>query len=136
MIPTFLLSILGSKTGRTILLVVAGLIALGIAVAWFIHHERNLGAARCEAAVQAANDAERERETKINQDWQSWADGASANADKQKDAINELRRKNDMASVANNGLSCLPAGGARRVRSIGRPGSQADPAAGTGRAQR
>jgi hypothetical protein len=111
-------------------------VALTGGAVWFVHHERAIGAAKVEAAVKAATEAEQAREAKINQDWQAWADGANADADKQKAAIDDMLRKNAAPSLANNGVRCMPADAAARVRAIGRSGGQAGPTAAAGQHQR
>lgn len=117
-----LLALLANPLLRKIALASLAVLALAIAAAWFVHHERAIGAAKIEAAVKAATEAEQQRESKINDYWGSWAASAVAKADKQRVAINELLRRNAAASAANNGRSCLPADAADRVRGIRRAG--------------
>lgn len=98
---------------------------------WFVHHERDVGAAKCEAAVKTATDTELARQGDINQNWQQWANGAVANADKQKAKMNDLQKQVAIAAVSLKGRACLPAGVVNKLSAIDLPGGKADPSAGT-----
>jgi hypothetical protein len=95
---------------------------------WFVHHERNIGAQRFEAAVKAATDAEQKRQSDINQNWKQWADGAVANADQQKAKMNDLEKQVADASASLKGRACLPVAVTDKLRAIDLPGGQTHPA--------
>lgn len=123
--PAFLLPLLSRVFSKTGLYVVAGVAVIAGAL-WFVHHERAIGEARCEAAVTAAKDAEQARETKINQDWQQWAEGANHNADVKKAEFDAVQKQIAVATAGDNRV-CLAPDIVDRLRTIGKPGGQAAP---------
>lgn len=106
-------------------------IGLGVAAALvaFLFYRSSLiheGEAKAKAAYEAATQAEQARETKINQDWQQWADGANANADREKADFDELQKQIGVASAANDRKPGLDAAAVARLRALSRSG-QASP---------
>lgn len=103
---------------------------------WFVHHERNIGAQRCEAAVKAATDTELARQGGINQDWQQWADSEIQGEIQQKAKMNDLEKQVADASAPLKGKRCLPVGVVDRLRAVDLSGGKANPPTGTGGTRR
>lgn len=102
---------------------------------WFVHHERDVGAAKCEAAVKAATDTEIARQSGVNDYWQKWGAGAVANADQQKAHLNDLQKQVADASASLKGRACVPASIVDKLRAIDLPGGKANPPASPGGAR-
>lgn len=106
----------------------AVLAALGIGLWWFIHHERELGAAQCQAEVKAATLAEQTRQQQVNAKAQEWADRMVRLAFEGKQTNDALVRKIAAMSAGNRGV-CLPIDIVKQLRAIGGAGGQTDPVA-------
>ena len=109
-------------------------IGLGVAAAFvaFLFYRSSLiheGEAKIQAAMQAAAQAEKDRQASVNQFWRSWAEGAVQNADQQKAQTDELQSEL-AAATSGNDDPCLDAATVDRLRAIGRPRSTPSSAAG------
>lgn len=110
-------------------LIAAAFLAVVGGAIWFVYHERAIGAEKIQAAVEAAKQAEKDRQASVNQFWRSWAEGAVQNADQQKAQTDELQSEL-AAATSGNDDPCLDAATVDRLRAIGRPSGKAGPAVG------
>jgi uncharacterized protein HemX len=101
--------------------VMYGLLALAVAagIAWFVHHERAIGAAKIEAAVKAATEAEHQRRDQVIADARREADQAAERIARQDAKYANLMQQIARLSAAHDRQSCLDRDAIGRLRAIG-----------------
>lgn len=95
------------------------LVAMLAAFAWWSHHERAIGAAAIQAAVEKATVAEHDRRMQTLEWAQRWAQGAIQNVDALRKRDAKLQAKIAQLSAALDRNACLDAGAADQLRQIG-----------------
>ena len=97
------------------------LVAAGVFVVWFVHHERAIGAAKVKAAVEQATAAEHQRRLTVEQWAQQWAQGAVQHVNQLEQNNAALQAQIGRASHAHDHEPCLGRAAVRRLRALGRP---------------